>query len=86
MPKQDKDLQKKYLELQYIIQQITQIQQQILAIQNQLLDLRNLKENLNKVNEIKSDKDAIIPLGYNIYTKLVPVFWWRKILQKLMSL
>lgn len=63
------DMQKKYLELQIIVNQISQLQQQILAIQQQVLELRNLKENLDKFKDVKIGTETYIPLGGNIFTK-----------------
>jgi prefoldin alpha subunit len=63
------DIQKNYLELQIIINQINQIQQQILSIQSQANELQNLKESLNRFKKINVNEEAYIPISNNIYTK-----------------
>ena len=70
MTKENKvEVQKKYLELQILINQINQVQQQILAIQNQMLELRNLKENIGKIKDIKINSESYVPLSSNILIK-----------------
>ncbi|MEK6907496.1 MAG: prefoldin subunit alpha [Nanoarchaeota archaeon] len=70
MPKQkSEDFQKKYLELQIIIQQINQVQQQLNNVQNQILELNNLKESIISLKDIKDDTDSFAPVGFNIFTK-----------------
>ena len=62
-------LQKKYLELEIIANQINQIQQQISLIQNQVLELKNLKENILKFNDVKIGSASYSPIGSNIFVK-----------------
>lgn len=69
LKQKNEDLQKKYLELQIIIQQINEIQQQLPNIQNQVLELRSLKENITSLKEIKENTESFTPIGYNIFTK-----------------
>lgn len=70
MPKQkDEDLQKKYVELQIIVQQINQLQQQLMNVQNQILELNSLKESLNNLKDIKSNTDSFSPVGFNIFVR-----------------
>jgi len=71
MQKQDNQegMQKKYLELQIIVQQINQLQQQLINIQNQLLELNNLRENLNNIKDLKENTESFASLGYNIFIK-----------------
>jgi len=65
----NEELQKKYLELQIIVQQINNLQQQFSNIQNQILELNNLKESLNSIKDIKENSDSFVPIGFNIFTK-----------------
>jgi prefoldin alpha subunit len=65
----NEDLQKKYLELQIIVQQIGQIQQQLINIQNQVLELNSLKDNLASIKDIKMNTESFAPLGFNIFLK-----------------
>ncbi len=67
--KNKEDLQKKYLELQILVNQINQIQQQIQIMQNQILELKNLEDNLKRFKEIKENTEAYVPLGLNIFIK-----------------
>ena len=67
--KNKEELQKKYLELQIIANQINQVQQQINLMQNQTLELKNLKENILNFNNIKIGSDSYAPLGSNIFVK-----------------
>ena len=63
------DVQKKYLELQILANQINQLQQQILSIQNQFIELKNLKTNLEKFGELKLNSETYFPFGLNIFAK-----------------
>ena len=67
--KDKEELQKKYLELQIIANQINQIQQQINLMQNQILELKNLKENILNFNNIKVGSASYSPIGSNIFVK-----------------
>ncbi len=70
MPKQkNEDLQKKYLELQIIVQQINQIQQQLSNVQDQIFELNNLNESLNSIKDIKENTESFAPVGFNIFLK-----------------
>ena len=70
MPKsKNEDLQKKYLELQIIIEQISQIQQQINILQNNIFELSNLMESISILKEIKKDAESFSSLGSNIFVK-----------------
>ena len=70
MPKQkDEEMQKKYLELQIIIQQINQIQQQFVNVQSQVAELNNLKESVVSLKNIKPNTEFFSQIGYNIFTK-----------------
>jgi len=67
--KNKEEIQKKYLELQIIANQINQIQQQINLMQNQILELKNLKENILNFNNIKVGSASYSPIGSNIFVK-----------------
>jgi len=65
----NKELKRKYLEFQILIQQVNQIQEQINTINNNVLELKNLVDNLDYIKNIKKDKDVLIPVGSNIFLK-----------------
>ena len=67
--KNNQDIQKNYLELQLLVNQISQIQQQIVSIQTQLNEIKNLKDSLEKLNKVKLNTEIYVPLGLNIFTK-----------------
>ena len=69
MPKENKDLQQKYLEFQILTEQIPKIQQQIVSLNQQIMELKLLKDSLNKVKNIKANTKSLIPLSPNIFTK-----------------
>ena len=65
----NKEVQKKYLELEIILQQINQIHNEIVNLQNQILELELLKQNLNKFKGLKKGTNSYVPLGLNIFAK-----------------
>ena len=65
----DEELQKKYLELQIIVQQINNLQQQFSNIQNQIFELNTLKDSLNSIKDIKENSESFVPIGFNIFAK-----------------
>lgn len=67
--KNKEEVQKKYLELQVLVNQINQLQQQIISIQNQFVELKNLKANLEKFGELKINSETYFPFGLNIFAK-----------------
>ncbi len=67
--KNKEEIQKKYLELQIIANQINQLQQQISLMQNQILELKNLRENILRFNEVKLGSLSYSPIGSNIFVK-----------------
>ena len=67
--KNEKDIQKKYLELQLFINQINQIQQQFVLVQNKINELNSLKENIGNFSKIKEGSESYVSLGLNVFTK-----------------
>jgi len=65
----NEDIQKRYLELQIIIQQINQIQQQITTLNNQIIELNELKKGINSFKDIKENTESFIPVGFNLFAK-----------------
>jgi prefoldin alpha subunit len=63
------DSQKKYLELQIIIQQINQIQEQISNLNNQVVELNELKKGINLIKDVKNNTESFVPVGFNIFAK-----------------
>jgi len=65
----EKDIKRKYIEFQLLMQQISQIQQQVSTINSNILELRTLTINLDKIKELKKNKEVLIPVGSNIFIK-----------------
>lgn len=62
-------IKEKYLEYQFLMQQIQQLQENITALEKHILDLNCLKENLDSVSGLKSGEEALIPLGNGIFLR-----------------
>ncbi|MDP4012785.1 MAG: prefoldin subunit alpha [Candidatus Nanoarchaeia archaeon] len=63
------DLQKKYLELQILEQQLSQLQQQSQILHQQIQELSFLSEAIDGVSKVKKDTEMLIPLGAGVYAK-----------------
>jgi len=63
------EIQKKYLELQNIEQQIKQPQQQLLLLNQQLLEFMKLIESIEDFKKVKENSKAFAPLGSGIYAE-----------------
>lgn len=65
----NEELQQKYIELQYLDQQIKQIQQQINLLSQHSSELKKLEENLRDLESVESKKDIFVSLGSGIFLK-----------------
>lgn len=63
------DIQKKYLELQILEQQISQLQQQSQILHQQIQELTFLSESIEGISQIKDNTEILIPLGAGVYAK-----------------
>lgn len=63
----EKELERKYTELQNIGQQMKQMQRQIMLLNNQLMELTSLHQSLNDFKDIKEGTNIMITLGNGIY-------------------
>src|SRR3989338_2465361 len=65
----DSHLKEKYMEYQFLMQQLQQLQQNISALEQHILDLNNLYENLSYLNQSKVESEVLMPLGSGIFLK-----------------
>ncbi|MEK7120772.1 MAG: prefoldin subunit alpha [Patescibacteria group bacterium] len=60
------DLQKKYLELQLVDQQIKSLQQQLVVLEQQAVELATLAENLEHLKKVKAQTKSFVQIGVGI--------------------
>lgn len=60
------DLQKKYLELQLVDQQIKSLQQQLVILEQQAVELASLAENLEHLKKVKAQTKSFVQIGVGI--------------------
>jgi len=61
------ELQKKYLELQFLDQQINQIRQNIMLLENQSIEMQNLIDNIGEIKNTKKSSKTFSPVGAGFY-------------------
>lgn len=61
------EMQQRYLELQFIDQQVKQLQKQVQAIDLQIVELNNTKANIEELKEVKPGTSVLIPLSSGIF-------------------
>jgi len=62
-----KELEKKYMELQILSQRMKQLQQQIVLVTNQITELAGLQQSLSELKDIKHETKILMPFGNGIY-------------------
>ena len=62
-----KEVQKKYVELQMLNQQIKQVHEQFIFLQQQLNELSNLEVSVSELKDIKKDSDMFSSVGSGIF-------------------
>jgi len=65
----DEDMQRKYMEMQMMGQQINQVQQQVMEAERQLLELETIKEALHELPNKKVGDEILVPINQGIYMK-----------------
>jgi len=63
----NKEVQKKYIEMQTVQQQIAQISEQNELLQQQRMELANTVESLNDLKRIESEKELLTPISQGIF-------------------
>lgn len=64
----DKELQRKLIQVELLKEQTRQLQTQQATITNQLVELENTKISLNESKNSKEGDDILIPFGGGVYT------------------
>lgn len=62
-------LQQKYIEFQFVEQQVKKLQQQLQTFEQQLVDLESVKEALGELKEVKAGTEILLPLSSGIFVK-----------------
>jgi len=62
-------LQQKYLEMQFINQQIIQVQKQLEMLANQMQEIHITKESLDEIAGINPGTEILVPLASGIFIK-----------------
>lgn len=65
----NKEIQQKYIELQFLNQQIKQTQNQIETLQQQLVELTAVNQNLDDFKNIKIGTETFIQINNGIFAK-----------------
>ncbi|MEM2954562.1 MAG: prefoldin subunit alpha [Candidatus Nanoarchaeia archaeon] len=65
--KENKELQKKYLELQILNAQIKQIDEQLLLVDQQVAELQIMRNALNILSEKSVPFNSLIPVGKGVF-------------------
>lgn len=63
------EMQKKFIQLQMIHQQLQQLQQQIDALTQQEMELALVKENVKELSSIKEGTEILVPIAAGIFAK-----------------
>lgn len=62
-------LQHKYMEFQFVEQQVKKLQQQLETFEQQLADLESVKEALAELKHVKAGTEILLPLSSGIFVK-----------------
>ena len=62
-------LQQKYMEFQFVEQQVKKLQQQLQTFEQQLSELATVKEALDELKKVKSGTEILLPLSTGIFLK-----------------
>ncbi|MBS3152322.1 prefoldin subunit alpha [Candidatus Woesearchaeota archaeon] len=63
------DLKERYMEYQFLMQQLQQLQQNVSALEKHINDLNSLNENLSNLKDSKVNSEVLMPLGSGIFVK-----------------
>ncbi len=63
----EEKIKQKYLELQFLNQQIQQVQQQLALIEQQIIELTTINLTLLEVSKTKKGNKILVPLGAGVY-------------------
>lgn len=61
--------QKKYMELQFLDQQIKQLQQQLMGVNQQVMELKKIDDDLTEFEKVKEDSKMFFALGPGIFAE-----------------
>lgn len=65
----DKEMQKRYLELQLIDHQIKQLQKQIEMIESQLVELESVSQSLGELGNVDVGTEMFVPISGGVFVK-----------------
>lgn len=65
----EEETQRKYLELQFLENQIKQIQQQLMNIENQISELKRVDDDLSEFDKVKENSEMFFSLGPGIFAE-----------------
>ncbi len=65
----DNNLKEKYMEYQFLMQQLQQLQQNNSSLEKHISDLNSLKNNLENISKTKVNTESLMPLGSGIFLK-----------------
>ena len=63
------DYKEKYIEYEFLMQQLQQLQQNISALDKHIVDLNSLDQGLEQLTKIKTNQETLIPFGSGIFLK-----------------
>ncbi|MFC1730885.1 prefoldin subunit alpha [candidate division KSB1 bacterium] len=67
--KMQEELQKKYMELQFLSQQISEIQKQMQNMDAQIIDLETTNESLDEISKTEPGADMFVPISSGVFAK-----------------
>lgn len=65
----EEEMKEKYVEYKQLDEQIKHIHKQIQVLQNQLGEFASVLQNLDDLNNIKTDSEILVPISSGIFTK-----------------
>ncbi len=63
----NKELQEKYLQIQFLEQQLAQLQQQISIVEQQIMDFKQVENSLDNLSKTKKNTKLLSSLGLGIF-------------------
>jgi prefoldin alpha subunit len=65
----EEDLQKKYMEYQFLTEQIKKMHQQVEAAEQQLVEIMATVQSLDEFNKLKEGDEILVPINNGIFAK-----------------
>lgn len=62
-------IQERYTEYQYLVQQLQQLQQNMSAFEKHVLELNSLNDNLGSLKNVGLNSETLMPFGNGIFVK-----------------